>query len=98
MLMEPIDADRALDWGLAWRAVPDEALMAEARALAERLAEGPPLAYAAMKRQLQAATRLGLREMLQIEAEAQDALIRTADAQAAIAAYRARERPRFEGR
>lgn len=98
MLMEPIDADRALDWGLAWRAVPDETLTAEARALAGRLADGPPLAYAAMKRQLQAATRLGLRETLQMEAEAQDALIRTADAQGAIAAYRNRQAPRFEGR
>lgn len=43
-LGEPIDAATALAWGLVNRVVPRGRLFEEARALARRLAEGPPLA------------------------------------------------------
>lgn len=72
--------------------------LGEAEALAARLAAGPPLAFAEMKRQLREAPRQSLREALQAEAAAQDALIRTEDAQDAITAYRARRAPAFHGR
>lgn len=44
-----IDAAEAARWGLVNRILPPEALMAEARALAQTLAEGPPLVFAAIK-------------------------------------------------
>lgn len=44
-----IDADEAARWGLVNRIVPAKELMAEARALAQQLAEGPPLVFAAIK-------------------------------------------------
>lgn len=44
-----IDADEAARWGLVNRIVPAKDLMAEARALAQQLAEGPPLVFAAIK-------------------------------------------------
>ncbi len=49
LLAEPITADQAAEWGMIWRVVEDERLLAEARALAERLAEGPTHAFGLMK-------------------------------------------------
>lgn len=44
-----IDADEAARWGMINRIYPAADLMAEARALADHLASGPPLVYAAIK-------------------------------------------------
>jgi len=43
------DAEEAHRWGIVNRIVPADALMTEAMALAELLASGPPLVYAAIK-------------------------------------------------
>lgn len=44
-----IDAEEAARWGMINRIVPGASLMDEARALADHLASGPPLVYAAIK-------------------------------------------------
>ena len=44
-----IDADEAARWGMINRIYPADTLMDEARALADHLAGGPPLVYAAIK-------------------------------------------------
>ncbi|MEB8388538.1 carnitinyl-CoA dehydratase [Rhodobacteraceae bacterium KMM 6894] len=44
-----IDAEEAARWGMINRIYPAESLMDEARALADHLAGGPPLVYAAIK-------------------------------------------------
>ncbi|WP_138932982.1 carnitinyl-CoA dehydratase [Roseovarius arcticus] len=44
-----IDASEAARWGMINRVVPAAELMTEARALADKLADGPPLVYAALK-------------------------------------------------
>jgi enoyl-CoA hydratase/carnithine racemase len=49
LLGDPIDADRAKEIGLAWKVVPDAELLAEARALADRLCAAAPLAQRAVK-------------------------------------------------
>jgi len=49
LLGDPIDAERAKDIGLAWKVVPDDQLMDEARALADRLCAAAPLAQRAVK-------------------------------------------------
>jgi len=46
---DSIDADRAHEMGLAWRVVPHDELMTEARVLADRLCQGAPLAVRASK-------------------------------------------------
>jgi enoyl-CoA hydratase/carnithine racemase len=43
-----IDAERARDIGLAWKVVPRDMLLAEARLLADRLCQGAPLAVRAV--------------------------------------------------
>ncbi len=44
-----IDAEEAARWGMINRIVPAKDLMTEARTLADKLADGPPLVYAALK-------------------------------------------------
>ncbi|MEU6561531.1 crotonase/enoyl-CoA hydratase family protein [Nocardia nova] len=47
-----VDAATALEWGMVGRVVPPEELMAEAEALAERIAKNPPHALRMAKRLL----------------------------------------------
>ena len=56
--------------GLAWKVVSDEALMAEATAVAERLAALPTLSLRAMKRVLNQAALPDLHRALQLETDA----------------------------
>jgi len=46
---DTIDAERAKEIGLAWKVVPHDSLLDEARALADRLCQGAPLAVRATK-------------------------------------------------
>ena len=49
MIGEPVDAERAKEMGLAWKVVPHDDLLAEARALADRLVQSAPIATRAVK-------------------------------------------------
>jgi enoyl-CoA hydratase/carnithine racemase len=69
-LGERYDARTLLDYGLAWRVVPDAMLLGEAQAVAEKLAALPPLAARAMKRVLNATAQSQLERALELETEA----------------------------
>ena len=64
------DAVALLRLGVAWRVVPDDELMDEARSVAARLAALPPGAVARMKRALNAGAVTDLRAALAVETEA----------------------------
>ena len=64
------DAPMLLQLGVAWRVVPDDQLLAEAQATAQRLAALPQLATRAMKRVLNAGAVTSLRAALAAETEA----------------------------
>lgn len=63
-------AAELLNCGVAWAVVPDDALLAEARKTAERLADLPSLSVRAMKRVLNAAASTDLARALDLETEA----------------------------
>jgi 2-(1,2-epoxy-1,2-dihydrophenyl)acetyl-CoA isomerase len=94
---EPIDAETAAAWGLIWRAVADEALLAEAGALAERLAAGPTIGLGLTKRALQAAAGQSLDAQLDLERDLQREAGRTPDYAEGVAAFLAKRAPRFRG-
>ncbi|NDE01348.1 MAG: crotonobetainyl-CoA hydratase [Gammaproteobacteria bacterium] len=57
-----IDAQEAKQWGLINEIVPPERLMARSRELAQQLAEGPPLVFAAIKEIIRDTAHLSIEE------------------------------------
>ncbi len=97
-LGDMVDAARAETIGLVNRVVAPDALEAEARQLAARLAAGPPVALGAMKEAMHQGLSLSLAESLELEALGQTVCISTADTSEAMRAFVERREPRFEGR
>ncbi len=84
-------------WGF-WNALhPAEELEAQARALAERLAQGPTFAHSMTKTQLNHEWNMGLDQAIEAEAQAQAICMQTQDFERAYRAFVAKDRPVFEG-
>ncbi len=94
---EFLTAEEALSLGLIHRVVPEEAVLAEAQALAARLAEGPVRAIAAIKRLLQDSAGASLEEQLEAERRAVCALAGTEDFREGVRAFFEKRAPRFRG-
>jgi len=97
-LGEVLDARRAEALGLVNRVVPHERLMDEARALAKRLAEGPPRALGFTKRLLRQAVQADLDAHLAAGEAIQPLLLWTEDHKEAVSAFGEKRPPRFTGR
>jgi len=97
LLGERVDASRALELGLAWRVVPAGELVEQAVAVATRLAEGPPLALAAIKRAARQSLDGTLADALAREAEGQSALLKSADLREGVLAFTTKRKPTFRG-
>lgn len=97
LLAEPLAAAEAREAGLVSHVVPDEELSSYVATLAGRLAAGPPLALAANKAAVNAATLAGLDAALERERTGQTALLRTVDAAEGMRAFSERRRPVFRG-
>jgi len=97
LLDEKIGAADALAMGLVSRVVADEALEAETRALALRLAAGPGLAYAGIKRNLNAAETGTLEDTMAIEGPANARASLSHDGKEAGRAFMEKRKPQFRG-
>jgi len=95
MLGDFIDAERALAIGLYHRVAAQEQVVAEATALAARLARGPRAALAVTKRALDEEFDFDLDRALDYEAEVQAKLMEHPDYREAYEAFRAKREPRF---
>jgi 2-(1,2-epoxy-1,2-dihydrophenyl)acetyl-CoA isomerase len=93
-----IDAATALRLGLVNRLVPAAQLEAEANALAQKIAQGPPMAIRAVKRMLFGSSRQKLERALQLEVEEQMKCFESADCGEGIAAFFEKRKPKFQGR
>jgi 2-(1,2-epoxy-1,2-dihydrophenyl)acetyl-CoA isomerase len=87
LLAEPLEAARAEDWGLIWKAVDDAALMDEAHALCARFCAAPHAALAAVKRAIDAAATNSLDQQLDLERDLQRELGRTPDFAEGVRAF-----------
>ena len=98
LLPRTVPAHEALALGIATEVVPDEQLSDRVRELATRLADGPTLAYASIKRAVGFAATHDLPQALEHEASKMALTGATADHAEAVAAFLDKRRPRFEGR
>jgi len=98
LLGSKLPAPQALDWGLINRVAADDAFAAESDALLERLANGPTLAYAGAKRQLNHWLYGRMAEQLEFEAAVQQELVGSPDFAEGVAAFVERRPAVFRGR
>lgn len=93
-LADVIDADRALALGLADELVETGQALAEAKRLARRYADGPPLAFEMVK----SVFSLGLDELLKAEIDLQPMPWMSEDHAEGKRAFFEKRRPAFKGR
>ena len=98
MLGTSLTAEQAQHMGMVWQVCDDASLMDEATRLARRLAAGPTLSYAAIKRAIDAAATNTLDRQLDLERDSQRALGRSADCREGVAAFLAKRPAQFTGR
>ncbi|GGV07308.1 enoyl-CoA hydratase [Kitasatospora herbaricolor] len=98
MLPRTVRAAEALQLGLATKVVPAAELQATARAFAQQLAEGPTVAYGAIKESLAYGASHTLDELLDKEDELQTLAGGSADHRIAVDAFIAKRPPVYLGR
>lgn len=100
LLMRPrtISADEALEIGIATSVVDDDAFDDAVAALALELAQGPTLAYGAIKRAVAFSATHDLPSSLEHEGQKMALTGASADHVVAVKAFLAKEKPEFTGR
>jgi 2-(1,2-epoxy-1,2-dihydrophenyl)acetyl-CoA isomerase len=98
LLGEPLAAETAAQWGLIWKAVDDADLLNEAMAVAQKLADGPPVSLGLIKGQIEAAWNSSLASTLDDEASSQACAFVTEDLREGAAAFVQKRPARFTGR
>lgn len=95
---DAILAEELLRLGLLNRILPATDAVAETWALGKRLAKGPPLAYARIKRAVYAGLEGSFDDALEREARGQLELLRSPDFFEGVAAFFQKREPNFTGR
>ena len=97
-----IDTAEAKHWGIINEVVPAEHLMARARALADQLAEGPPLVYACIKEIARETMHLPIHEAFHMvtkrKLKSVDKLYSSEDQLEGARAFAEKRKPRWQGK
>jgi 2-(1,2-epoxy-1,2-dihydrophenyl)acetyl-CoA isomerase len=98
LLAEKLAAEQAAQWGLIWKAVDDDQLANEARALALKLANGPTRGYGLLKKALYASPGNSLDAQLDLERDLQREAGYSDDYREGVSAFKDKREPRFKGK
>ncbi|MDT1060861.1 enoyl-CoA hydratase-related protein [Paracoccus sp. CPCC 101403] len=98
MTGDPIDAEKALAWGLVSEVYPADALHARAVEIATAIAARAPIAAETAKSNLAAAFNMPLEQAIAYERDLQTICFATEDANEGRAAFSAKRAPRFRRR
>jgi len=94
---EPVDAEKAEQWGMIWRCVDDENLLTETSALAHTLANKATTGLAFTKQLLRLSQTRTLDEQLDLERDYQQAASKTHDFTEGVDAFLNKRKPTFTG-
>lgn len=97
MTGEMIGAEEALRIGLVNKVIPHEELMSEAQALAERLADAPPISLSFIKRAIYRNVHMSFSEAMYFESWGQHVLRTTKDHQEGVQSFIEKRAPKFIG-
>jgi enoyl-CoA hydratase len=97
LLSDLVSAQEAFDAGLVSHVFADDAYAEGLRKIVRRLATGAPLAFAATKKAINAATLGGLDDAFVRERAGQSVLLRTDDVAEGMRAFAEKRRPDFTG-
>ncbi len=92
-----LKSSEALEWGVVNRVVPDDELMAEAMALAKKIANGPTRAFGEVKALLNSSFDQSWETQMELEARAIASMIGTVDGQEGLHAFLNKRKPEFKG-
>jgi enoyl-CoA hydratase/carnithine racemase len=93
-----VEADEALRIGLVSKVLPPEDLLSEARAMAAKLASGPPLAQRAIKRAMHKGFQMDWRTLGEYQQALGDVLWKTEDHREGVDSWTQKREPQFKGR
>ncbi len=94
----PVSAREAVDIGMIWKAIPDDDLMEEARALAASFGSAPTIGLAMTKKAIHAASTNSFDEQLDLEAQSQKICGETPDYAEGVSAFLQKRPANFTGK
>jgi 2-(1,2-epoxy-1,2-dihydrophenyl)acetyl-CoA isomerase len=98
LLAEPLPAEKAESWGLIWKAVDDDKLIAEAEQMCATFGQGPTFGFAQIKRALDAAETNDLSAQLDVERDFQREAGASPDYKEGVRAFMEKRAPVFTGK
>ena len=98
MLGERVSAEDAAIMGLVNKVVARSKLIEETSALANKLAEGPPVALRLAKEAVNLGTQVPLDVGLKLEANAFGVVLSTKDVAEGVSAFMSKRKPEFTGK
>lgn len=97
LLGDPLTAEKAENWGLIWRCVPDDELIGDANELCMRFASGPTYGLSLIKRALDASETNDLSTQLDLERDLQRSAGSSPDYAEGVKAFMEKRSPKFTG-